>query len=238
MKNVAVIIPALDEASTISKVVEGVVSLGCDAFVIDDASSDDTSDLARRAGAEVLRLPFTAGAWCATQAGILHAMKKGKYSAFLTMDGDGQHDPAFIPKLVSALRSGEGDVVIGGYTERGSLARHVAWRFFSFMTGLSVSDLTSGLRIYNDRAAAALLSKQATLYDYQDLGVLLQLRRNGFTFSELAVKMQPRQNGCSRVFSSWWAVAVYMFKTCILILADWIARADDSAGDWRDYDIV
>lgn len=238
MRKIAVIIPALNESLTIAKVVEGAREQGCDVYVVNDASTDDTRDRALEAGAEVLTVPFTAGAWCAVQAGILHAMKKEKYDGFLTMDGDGQHDPASIQAMVDEMGASGANVVIGSFTERGSAARHVAWRLFSLLTRLKISDLTSGLRLYDAKAASALLSRSAALYDYQDLGVLLQLRRHGLDFHEVQVRMHQRCNGCSRVFRSWPAVACYMLKTCVLILADWVAGAGQSTCDWREYDVV
>lgn len=238
MSDIAVIIPALDESSAIGRVVRGARELGYDVYVVNDASHDDTHEQALRAGAEVLSMPFSAGAWCAVQAGILHAMKKGRYAAFLTMDGDGQHDPASIPVLVERWTTSGSNVVIGGYTERGSTARQIAWGFFSAMTRLGVRDLTSGLRLYDADAAAALLSKDAAMYDYQDLGVLLLLRRRGLSFVEAPVKMYARCDGCSRVFRSWPVVGMYMMKTCVLILADWIASSQAKTVDWREYDVI
>ena len=238
MRKVAVIIPAFDESMTIRTVVEGVRRQGCDVFVVDDASRDDTRDQALKAGAEVLSLPFSAGAWCAVQAGLLHAMKKGRYDAYLTMDGDDQHDPAGIPLMKDALDDSGANVVIGSFPQRGSLARRIVWRFFSLMTRLKVRDITSGLRLYDPQAAAALLSRHSALFDYQDLGVLLMLRRKGLSFREVPVTMRPRRSGCSHVFHSWSAVTVYMAKTCVLILSDWIAAPGGEVGDWRDYDVV
>lgn len=237
MRKLAVIIPALDESLTIGEVVRGARVHGCDVYVVDDASNDDTGDLALSAGAEVLTLPFRSGAWCAVQAGLLHAMKKGQYEAFLTMDGDGQHDPACISQLTEALDSPD-EVVVGSFPERGSIARRTAWRFFSILTRLPIQDLTSGLRLYGGRAAEALLSRRASMYDYQDIGVLLQLRRQGVTFNEVPVTMRARQSGCSRVFRSWAAVAVYMIRTCMLILADLGAKSRNISADWRKYDSI
>lgn len=238
IRKVAVIIPAFDESMTIKTVVEGVRKFGCDVFVVDDASRDDTREQALEAGAEVLSLPFSSGAWCAAQAGVLHAMKKGRYEAYLTMDGDDQHDPASIPVMVDAYKDSGANVVIGSFPQRGSLARRFVWHLFYFMTRLKVRDITSGLRLYGPRAAAAILSRRCVLFDYQDLGVLLMLRRKGLSIREVPVSMRPRRSGCSHVFYSWAAVAEYMVKTCILILADWVAVPGEEVGDWRDYDVV
>ena len=75
--------------------------------------------------------------------------------------------------------------------------------------------------MYGPRALRVLASAEATLLDYQDVGVLLLLRKYGLTVHEVPVTMHPRHAGQSRVFSSWWTVARYMAETSILCLARW-----------------
>jgi hypothetical protein len=99
--------------------------------------------------------------------------------------------------------------------------RHIAWTYFRFLTGFSFDDLTSGFRYYNARACRLLAKEEATLLDYQDIGVLLLLRRANLRIAEVAVAMNPRKSGASRVFSSWWTVGRYMAETSLLCLARW-----------------
>jgi len=101
--------------------------------------------------------------------------------------------------------------------------RHIAWRYFRFLTGFTLEDLTSGFRYYNARACRLLASQEATLLDYQDVGVLLMLHHAKLRIAEIPVAMNPRKYGASRVFSSWWTVAVYMAETSLLCLARWNA---------------
>ncbi|WP_158509884.1 glycosyltransferase family 2 protein [Pseudodesulfovibrio indicus] len=231
----AVIIPVLDEVSTVREVVRGVLGHGCDAIVVDDSSSDGSGRAAREAGAEVLTMPFGCGAWNATLAGLLHAVKRGGYPGFLTMDGDGQHDPDCIPALLAHGASTGADVVVGSCPQRGGPARQWAWNLFSSMTRLPVRDFTSGLRLYSPRAVRCVLTPEAALYDYQDLGVLLLLHRRGLSLAELPVDMRPRQSGRSRVFSNRRDVAAYLVKTGLGVLSHWLA-APAPVADWRDYD--
>ncbi|BCS89480.1 glycosyltransferase family 2 protein [Pseudodesulfovibrio sediminis] len=234
-KNLAVIIPALNEADTVGDVVKGALRYGCDVFVVDDCSDDATREQALEAGATVLSSPFVTGAWCATQAGLLYAMKKGRYDFFLTMDADGQHDPDSLPQLMERYGETEANMLIGSCPDRGSMGRRLVWRLFIFLTRLKIDDITSGLRLYDRESVKAVLSKEASLYDYQDLGVLLLLRRRGLHCEELPVSMCSRSNGCSRVFRSWSAVAMYMFKTCVSIGADWVTDSKQR-DNWREYD--
>jgi len=135
------------------------------------------------------------------------------------MDADGQHEPEYLPKILEAAKGA--DVVIAACPSRGSRMRHVAWTYFRFLTGFDLDDLTSGFRYYNERACALLAREEATLLDYQDIGVLLLLRAASFRIREIPVAMNPRKSGASRVFSSWWTVARYMAETTLLCLARW-----------------
>jgi hypothetical protein len=114
---------------------------------------------------------------------------------------------------------GEADVVIGACTERGSYARRFAWTYFRKLTGLRIEDLTSGFRAYNYAAMTVLASPEATLLDYQDVGVLLLLRHARLQIKEIPVPMRNRDHGGSRVFPSWFIVGKYMLQTSILCLA-------------------
>lgn len=217
-----IVIPALDEAESIGQVIADVRAAGFDHIVvIDDGSQDDTGAIATRQGATVLRAPLRQGAWGAMQTGIRHAMKRG-YPAVITMDADGQHEPGYLPALLAA--GADADVVIGAYPERGSRMRRLAWAYFRRLTGFNYEDLTSGFRYYNLKASRLLASTEATLLDYQDVGVLLLLHKAGLRVREIPVAMNPRQVGASRIFSSWWTVGRYMAETSVLCLARWKIR--------------
>jgi len=122
---------------------------------------------------------------------------------------------------LEAVAAGDANVVIAACPSRGSRLRQLAWRYFRFITGFNLDDLTSGFRYYDARACRLLSLEDATLLDYQDIGVLLLLRRAGFKISEIPVAMNPRRSGASRVFFSWGTVAWYMIETSLLCLARW-----------------
>ena len=214
-----IVIPALNEEQDIGDVIREVRKLGAiDVLVVDDGSVDDTAAVAMAHGASVLRAPLWQGAWGAIQTGIRYAVRHG-YSGVVTMDADGQHEPAYLPQLLGAAR--HADVVIASCPSRGSRMRHVAWAYFRLLTGFDIDDLTSGFRYYNAAACRLLAMEEATLLDYQDIGVLLLLRHAEFRIAEIPVAMNPRKHGASRVFRSWWTVARYMAETSILCLARW-----------------
>lgn len=217
-----IVIPALNEAASVGQVVARVRQQGFPhVVVVDDGSQDDTAEQARRQGARVLTPPIPQGAWGAMQTGIRYALRHG-YPGVITMDADGQHEPAHLAELLAAGR--QADVVIGAYPLRGSRPRRLAWAYFRRLTGFAYEDLTSGFRYYNRRACQVLARNEATLLDYQDVGVLLLLHKAGLGVREIPVTMSPRQHGASRVFSSWWTVARYMAETTLLCLARWNIR--------------
>jgi glycosyltransferase involved in cell wall biosynthesis len=220
--DILIVIPARDEAHTISSLIQSLRQTGwTHVLVVDDHSSDDTSSVARIAGAQVLRPVLHMGAWGAMQAGIRYAQAKG-YEAVITMDADGQHEVSEIPKLLS-MRD-EADLVIGAFAARASPARRVAWRWFTRLTGLDLEDLTSGFRYYSKAAMRILASEEATLLDYQDLGTLLMVRKAGLRIAEISVTMNLRTVGKSRIFHSWFSVGRYMVLTTLICLSRWRVR--------------
>jgi hypothetical protein len=214
-----IVIPAHNEAPSIAAIVTETRRLRTEpVVVVDDCSSDGTAELAEQAGATVLRLPLQLGAWGATQTGFRYAYRKG-CAYVVTLDADGQHEPHGIAAVMAPLLTGAADVCIGACPSRVSRARRLAWGYFRRLSGLSHEDITSGFRAYNRSALETLISPAATLLDYQDVGVLLILRRHRLRVREVAVAMQPRMSGKSHVFASWWKVAHYMVVTSLLTLA-------------------
>lgn len=213
------LIPAYNEEATVGTIVAQVRQLWrCPVVVIDDCSTDATIAVARAAGAIVLPLTLQLGAWGAMQTGLRYALRHG-YRTAITLDADGQHEPGDIGTLLKPLANGRADVSIGAFPERASRARRLAWSYFRWLTGLELEDITSGFRAYNHAAMHILATGEASLLDYQDVGVLLILRRKGLRIVEVPVSMQPRTLGASRVFRSWWVVGKYMLQTSLLCLA-------------------
>jgi glycosyltransferase involved in cell wall biosynthesis len=211
-----VIIPAFNEQRDIAEVVREVrLVSGFPVIVVDDASSDETIARARAAGARIVPLSQQLGAWGATQTGLRLAYRDG-YDFALTMDADGQHEAVWIEKLLEPVVEGKADVSIGCCVRRGSRLRKIAWVMLKTASGLAMEDITSGFRVYNRAAMRLLASREATLLEYQDVGVLVLLRNAGLHLSEVDVTMLPRTSGSSRVYHSWLVVAYYMAHTLLL----------------------
>ncbi len=145
---ISVIIPAYNEGPSIASVVSSIASAGSwrEVIVVDDGSSDDTADQAKRAGAAVVRHPYNKGNGAAVKSGIRTA--SGDY--VLIVDGDGQHRAADAHRLIARL--GEYDLVIGARaaatqaTQTRRIGNAALNRFAGYLTGREIPDLTSGFR--------------------------------------------------------------------------------------------
>ena len=147
-KSTSVIIPTYNEALAIGEVVSTLVNAASwhEIIVVDDGSSDETGDRARKAGATVVRHPYNKGNGASVKTGVRKAT--GDY--ILIMDGDGQHRPEDAARLVSRL--GELDLVVGARSSstQAGLARRLGNRTLNwlagYLTGRPIPDLTSGFR--------------------------------------------------------------------------------------------
>ena len=148
----AALIPAYQTADTIEEVVRGALRHLSRVLVVDDGSTEETGERARRAGAEVLRLERNSGKGSAIRAGLERLLASpATHVAFL--DGDGQHDPDDLPALLAAAREGDG-FVIGSRMATPEATPAVRYRtneigsrILTRMTGHEVEDGQSGYRV-------------------------------------------------------------------------------------------
>lgn len=205
-ERVAVVMPARNEVESIGPVIESLKRLhpDFDIVVVDDASTDDTSGVARRAGARVLRAPISLGYGGAVQAGLKYAHKL-KYDLVILMDADGQHDPEYVGRLLEA--SGDHDLVIGSrFRDEPSykipFVRRLGMRVFSAiasaLTGQKISDTSSGFQAIR-RNVVALFAQGAYPVDFPDADTIIWVARHGYRVGEVGVRMHPRVAGKSMI---------------------------------------
>ncbi len=193
-----ILIPCLDEGPRIGAIVRRLAELhpDMDVLVVDDGSSDDTTEAARVAGAAVVRLPFNLGYGAALQTGYKYALEQG-YERLVQMDGDGQHPPEQIAPLIRMLDAGDVDLAVGsrflGRAEyRIPALRRLGIGFFgrltSLLAGQPVTDPTSGLQAMN-RRVLAFYQQDFYPWDYPDADMLLRAHYAGLRFAEVPVVM-------------------------------------------------
>lgn len=229
MKCIA-IVPAYNEQGAIGGVIDEIFAFDpdYDVIVIDDASSDRTSERAREHGAFVVRLPFNLGIGGAVQTGFQYAAEHG-YELAVRIDGDGQHDPAELAPLVAVVTAGEADICVGsrfagsdGY--RSSRSRRVGIRILarmvSLLTGQRVTDTTSGFQVLNGTAIKLFAADYP--HDYPEVEAAVMLHKHRLRLTELPVRMRERQAGQSSIRGV--HTFYYMAKVMLAILIGALRR--------------
>ncbi len=205
-----ILIPAFNEATTISQVIQGLRTKRPDdeILVIDDGSSDGTGILADEAGARVIVHDRNQGYGGALKTGIRHA----RYENLVFFDGDGQHDPSQIEPLLEKLQNY--DMVVGARPKgKGDLGRRTGkWllqRVANYLVGFSIPDLNSGLRALRKNRIKPFIHLLPDGFSLTTT-ITLALLRSGFLVAYIPISYIPR-TGNSTVSPK------DFFKTLILI---------------------
>jgi glycosyltransferase involved in cell wall biosynthesis len=229
-KRVLIIIPALNEGESIGKVIAEVRAElpGVDVLVVDDGSIDDTADAARAAGAKVTSLPYNLGVGGAMRLGYRYAYRHD-YDVAIQVDADGQHDPRYVPELVSALDSA--DLVmgarfagVGDYRVRGP--RWWAMKLLSLvlspLAGTKLTDTTSGFRA----CGRPLIEMFARWYPVEYLGDTVETTvwalRHGYKVRQVPVAMRVRMAGTPS--QSPIKATIYLFRALVTLLLAFVRR--------------
>jgi glycosyltransferase involved in cell wall biosynthesis len=207
LSQVCVIIPAFNEEKTLAEVVASCLRDLPNAcvVVVDDGSEDRTAEVGRLAGARVIELPVNLGIGGAVQTGYRFALRNGfKYA--VQVDGDGQHDPAEVGKLLQVLNSDGADLAIGSrWLGRGDyqapkdrrIGMRILSKLVSWRVGSRFTDTTSGFRAVNKKGIE-LFSKSYPR-DFPEVETIVMAHANGLVAQEVPVKMYERSHGNSSI---------------------------------------
>jgi glycosyltransferase involved in cell wall biosynthesis len=218
--DVCVVIPAYNEARVIARVVIDLEHAGYSVLVVDDGSTDATADIARAAGAAVVRHPFNLGQGAALQTGIEYALADSA-DVIITFDADGQHRASDITRLTDALARERADFALGsrflGQAPDLPPLRRVLLKaatvFTRLTTGLQLTDTHNGLRAMTRRGAAAIHLRQNRMAHASEF--LAQIASSGLRCVE-----RP----CTIEYTAYSLAKGQRLRDAVLILLDLFAR--------------
>lgn len=219
-----VVIPAHNEEVSLPQVLAPLLQQRYRVVVVDDASTDNTFQIAKKAGAVVLRLPVRLGAWGATQTGLRFCLEKGA-ELLVCMDGDAQHSSKHIPLLLHKHKCCGADLVIASDPMRGGGLKRFTRKVLQGLSRTSVNDITSGFKVLNRRVATLLVEEKMSLLDYQDVGPLCLIKSSGLVIKEVPVTFYSRRHGTSRVFDCFLSLADYMLQSLVLTVGSFLFRS-------------
>ncbi len=230
---VLIIVPAYNEAENLPKIFEGLDEVAqkfngtLDVLVINDCSKDNTQAVCKDHGVKVVSLPVNLGIGGAVQTGYRYA-EYHKYDVAIQIDGDGQHDPQFIPYLVNCIEQGNHLCIGSRFIEnegfQSSKVRRVGIRYFSwliwFLTGRRITDPTSGYRACSKEVIR--LFAQNYPKDYPEPETVVTVLRNKLKVSEMPVIMKAREGGKSSITN--FKGVYYMIKVTLAIMIASMSR--------------
>ena len=219
-----IIIPAYNEedaiAHTVARIREKAPDF--DYVIINDCSTDRTLAICRENGFHVVNLPINLGIGGAVQTGYRYALENG-YDIAVQMDGDGQHDAAYLGEMARVLEEEKLNMVIGSrFIEKegfqSSAARRLGIGYFSWLiklvTGVRITDPTSGMRMA-DREVIGLFAGDYPK-DYPEPESVVTILKMGRRVREIPVQMRAREGGVSSISSM--KAVYYMVKFSIAVL--------------------
>jgi glycosyltransferase involved in cell wall biosynthesis len=227
------VVPAFNEEENVGRVVAAIRKEMpyAEIAVIDDGSTDATAQLAAEAGALVISHPFNLGIGGAVQSGFRYAREQN-FDLMVQVDGDGQHEPAEVPRLLRALTQDRSlDMVCGSrflsrdHRYPAPVSRRTGIHVFAFLlsriVGQRISDPTSGFRLYNRRAIE--LFARDYPHDYPEVEAVLMLHFHRLRMTEVPVRMYERGGGASSISGSGKSI-YYMTKVLLAIFVGMLRR--------------
>lgn len=221
-----VIIPAYNESASIVNTVNDINKNApdFDYVVINDHSKDNTLQVCKDAGLNVIDLPLNLGIGGAVQTGYLYACQNG-YDIAVQFDGDGQHDAKYLNEMAETLVKEHADMVIGSrFIEKegfqSSFTRRLGIRYFTFLikilTGQKITDPTSGYRMCNRKIIELFAGNYPK--DYPEPETTTWILRKKLKVLEIPVIMRAREEGVSSI--SLKKSFYYMFKVTMAIIIE------------------
>jgi glycosyltransferase involved in cell wall biosynthesis len=221
-----IIVPVFNEAENLHALYSDLKNLDLnikyEILFVNDCSTDNSIEIIRSMQCNYLDLTVNLGIGGAMQSGYIYAVKNN-FSFTVQVDGDGQHPPSEIKKLLTCMQESKCDVVIGSryLTKQGfqsTILRRIGINFLSHiikvLCGFRVKDVTSGLRLFNKEATK--IAKQLYPDEYPEPESIILFSRNGLKICETPVTMMERKGGVSSIRH--FLTVYYMFKVSLALI--------------------
>ena len=230
-----ILIPAYNEGENIERVVDNLIENypQYDYVIINDGSKDNTLEICRRKGYHCIDMPINVGLTDGVQTGMMYAYANG-YDYALQFDGDGQHDPAYIGKMLGAMEECDICVASRFVDEKKPkglrmLGSNIIQATLKLTTGKTIKDPTSGMRMFN----RATMKAMAEHTDYgPEPDTLAHLIRSGAVVKEVQVEMHDRVAGES--YLSFSRSIKYMMHMCFsIMIIQWCRKKVDLKGGYQ-----
>jgi glycosyltransferase involved in cell wall biosynthesis len=218
------IVPAFNEEQNIGRVVDELRAFDprLDVVVVSDGSVDRTTEVAAERGAHVVALPYNLGIGGAVQTGFKYAYENG-YELVVRCDGDGQHIPGELPKVLAPVLAGDADIAVGsrfagGEGYRSSATRRIGIRLLALIVSAiarqRVTDTTSGFQALNRKALELFAADYP--HDYPEVEGMVMTIKHRLRLCEVPVAMREREHGRSSITAL--RSIYYMAKVLLAIL--------------------
>lgn len=221
---VLIIIPAYNEEANIERVVDNIINNypQYDYLVVNDCSTDSTAEILKKRNYNFISLPVNLGIGGGVQSGYIYATENN-YDIAIQIDGDGQHDPAYIEKLIQPIIDGEADMTIGSrFIEKEGFQTSFLRRLginiirvvIRLCCGTKATDTTSGFRATNKELTKFFSREYAQ--DYPEPEAIVAASLNGYRVKDVAVKMKEREGGVSSINAK--RSLYYMIKVSLALI--------------------
>jgi glycosyltransferase involved in cell wall biosynthesis len=236
---VCIVIPAYQEAATIGEIVGRCRSSlpSASVIVVNDGSCDNTGDIAARKGAAVLRHPANQGKGASLMKGMRAAVAEGA-TCVATLDGDGQHRPEDLPRLLACSQAWPGHIVLGSRRASGRaaprvrfIANRVADFWISWAARHPIDDSQCGFRVYPGEFVRLIAARPPLARGFAfESEILIEAGRMGFPTISVAI---PTIYGNGLLRPSHFRPVVDVTRIVLMVAGKLLAWGMDPAGLWR-----
>lgn len=218
-----IVIPAFNEEKNLPSLIKEIKKYGFEYLIINDSSTDGTSGLAKASNFNILNLPINMGLAGVTRIGFMYA-KDNNYDCVVCIDGDGQHNPKYISRLIKEIENGN-DYVIGSRfieKKKNYSLRMIGSSFLTFLikvkTGKTIKDPTSGMRALGKEVINEFAN---SMNYYAEPDAATHLLKKRYKVKEVQVEMNDRQNGESYFISPLKSIKFMLSEVISILLVQW-----------------